>query len=188
MVTLIHVHQGVQKLFIFTHNDTIMRNSRRFKCAPTFGGSLSIHMFTLLFRLIADSSVFTSDFTWECMNAIETGRPFDKMCDNFFLFILEEWTIALILITSLYILVILQTARSAKISYYISSALAISRSAPSLQIVSLLVLRVHPDFFSFILFHYKCEWAIKAFTTMLRKYQRKVELMCLEYLWANFKL
>ena len=76
MVTLIHVHQGVQKLFIFTHNDTIMRNSRRFKCAPTFGGSLSIHMFTLLFRLIADSSVFTSDFTWECMNAIETGRPF----------------------------------------------------------------------------------------------------------------
>ena len=58
---------------------SFMKTLRQFKCVPTFGGSLSIHIFMLLFRLIADSSVLTSDFTWECKTAIEIGRPFDKM-------------------------------------------------------------------------------------------------------------
>ena len=65
-----------------------MTTSRRFKCVPTFCGSLSIHIFMLLFRVIADSSVFTSDVTRECKTTIEIGRPFEEMCDNFLLFII----------------------------------------------------------------------------------------------------
>ena len=48
----------------------------------------------LLFRLIADTSVFPSDLAQECKNSIEIGIPFDKMCDNLFLFIIQERTIA----------------------------------------------------------------------------------------------
>ena len=66
----------------------------RIKCRPTKCGSLSIHIFMLLFRLIANSSVFPSDFARECKNTLEIGIPFDKMCDNFLLFIIQEWTIA----------------------------------------------------------------------------------------------
>ena len=65
-----------------------MTTSHRFKCVPTFCGSLSIHIFMLLFRLIADSSVFTSDVTRECKTTIEIGGPFEEMCDNFLLFII----------------------------------------------------------------------------------------------------
>ena len=64
-----------------------MTTSRRFKCVPTFRGSFSIHIFMLLFRLIADSSVFTSDVTRECKTTIEIGRSFKEMCDNFLLFL-----------------------------------------------------------------------------------------------------
>ena len=81
-----------------------MTTSRRFKCVPTFRGSLSIHIFLLLFRLIADSSVFTSDVTRECKTTIEIGRPFEDMCDNFLLFITRERKIDVILITSARIL------------------------------------------------------------------------------------
>ena len=63
-------------------------SSRRFKCVPTFRGSFCIHISMLLFRLIADSSVFTSDVTRECKTTIEIGRPFEEMCDNFLLFII----------------------------------------------------------------------------------------------------
>ena len=64
---------------------------------PRFVGHLnSIHIFMLLFRLIADSLVFTLDVTRECKKAIEIGRPFEKMCDNFHLFITREKTKALI--------------------------------------------------------------------------------------------
>ena len=63
-----------------------MTTSFRFKCVPTFFGSLSIHIFMLSFRLIADSSVFMSDVTRECKTAIEIGRLFEGMCDNFLLF------------------------------------------------------------------------------------------------------
>ena len=66
----------------------------RIKCRPTKCGLLSIHIFMLLFRLIADSSVFPSDFARECKNTLEIGIPFDKMCDNFLLFIIQEWIIA----------------------------------------------------------------------------------------------
>ena len=69
-----------------------MTTSCRFKCVPTFRGSLSIHIFMLLFRLIADSSVFMSDVTRECKTAIEIGRPFEEMCVNFLLFISHEQT------------------------------------------------------------------------------------------------
>ena len=75
-----------------------MTTSRRFKCVPTFRGSLSIHIFMLLFRLIANSSVFTSDVTRECRSAIEIGRHFDEMCDYSLLFNIRERTKALILI------------------------------------------------------------------------------------------
>ena len=67
-----------------------MTTSCRFKCVPTFGRSLSIHIFMLLFRLIADSSVFMSNVTRECKTAVEIGRPFEGMCDNFPLFIIQE--------------------------------------------------------------------------------------------------
>ena len=50
----------------------------------------------LLFRLIADSSVFMLDVTRECKTAIQIGRPFEGMCDNFLLFIIREQTKALI--------------------------------------------------------------------------------------------
>ena len=65
-----------------------MTTLRRCKCVPTFCGSLSIHIFMLLFRLIADSSVFTLDVTREHKTTIEIGRPFEEMCDNFLLFII----------------------------------------------------------------------------------------------------
>ena len=65
-----------------------MTTLRRFKFVPTFCGSLSIHVFMLLFRLIADSSVFTSDVIRERKTTIEIGRPFEEMCDNFPLFII----------------------------------------------------------------------------------------------------
>ena len=73
-----------------------MTTSCQFKCVRTFHGSLSIHIFMLLFRLIADSSVFMSDVTRKCKTAIEIGRPFEGMCDNFLLFIIREQTKALI--------------------------------------------------------------------------------------------
>ena len=69
-----------------------MTTSCRFKCVPTFRGSLSIHIFMLLFRLIADSSVFMSDVMRERKTSIEIGRPFEGMCDNFLLFIIREQT------------------------------------------------------------------------------------------------
>ena len=71
---------------------TSMTTSCRFKCVPTFRGLLSIHIFMLLFRLIANSSVFMSDVTRECKTAIEIGRPFEGMCDNFLLFIIGRRT------------------------------------------------------------------------------------------------
>ena len=74
----------------------VMTTSCRFKCVPAFPGSLSIHIFILLFRFIADSSVFMSDVTQECKTATEIGRPFEGMCDNFLLFIIREQTKALI--------------------------------------------------------------------------------------------
>ena len=74
----------------------LITTSCRFKCVPMFHGSLSIHIFMLLFRLIADSLVFMSDVTRECKTAIEIGRPFEGMCDNFLLFIIREQTKALI--------------------------------------------------------------------------------------------
>ena len=55
-----------------------MTTSRRFKCVPTFHGSFSIHIFMLLFRLIADSSVFTSNVTQECKTTIESEGPLRK--------------------------------------------------------------------------------------------------------------
>ena len=70
--------------------------SRRFKCVPTFRGSLSIHIFMLLFRFIAESSLFSSDFTRECKTAIEIGAPFEEMCETFLLFSAEKRTAALI--------------------------------------------------------------------------------------------
>ena len=70
--------------------------SRRFKCVPTFRGSFSIHIFMLLFRFIAESSVFSSDFTRECKTAIEIGAPFEEMCETFLLFSAEKRTGALI--------------------------------------------------------------------------------------------
>ena len=75
------------------HNIT---TSRRFKCVPTFRGSLSIHIFMLLFRFIAESSVFSSDFPRECKTAIEIGAPFEEMCETFLLFSAEKRTVALI--------------------------------------------------------------------------------------------
>ena len=45
-----------------------------------FCGLLSIHIFMLLFR-------FLSDFTRKCKTAIEIGKPFDNIYDNFLLFI-----------------------------------------------------------------------------------------------------
>ena len=77
-----------------------MTTLRRFKCVPTFRGSLSIHLFLLLFRLVADSSVFTSDISRECKTTIEIGRPFEEMCDNFLLFIIRERRIVVTLIIS----------------------------------------------------------------------------------------
>ena len=56
----------------------------------------TIHIFMLLFRLIPESSMFSSDFTRECNTAIEIGAPFEEMCDNFLLFIAQKQTIALI--------------------------------------------------------------------------------------------
>ena len=76
---------SVSRSFNVFSNYASMTTSRRFKCVPTFCGSLSIHIFMLLFRLIADSSVFTSDVTRECKTTIEIGRPFEEMCDNFLL-------------------------------------------------------------------------------------------------------
>ena len=90
--------------FFKVRNIVAMTTSRRFKCVPTFRGSLSIHIFMLLFRLIADLSVFTSDAARECKTTIEIGRPFEEMCDNFPLFIIQERTIDVILIISLHIL------------------------------------------------------------------------------------
>ena len=81
-----------------------MTTSRRFKCVPTFRGLSSIHIFMLLFRLIADLSVFTSDAARECKTTIEIGRPFEEMCDNFPLFIIQERAIDVILIISRHIL------------------------------------------------------------------------------------
>ena len=51
----------------------------------------------LLCRLIADSSVFTSDVTREGKSAIEIGQHFDEMCDYSLLFNIREQTKALIL-------------------------------------------------------------------------------------------
>ena len=67
-----------------------MTTSCRFKRVRTFRGSLSIHIFMLLFRLIADSSVFMSDVTLECKTATEIRGPFGGMSDNFLLFIIRE--------------------------------------------------------------------------------------------------
>ena len=64
--------------------------------SPTFRGSLSIHIFMLLFRFIAESSVFSSDFTRESNTAIEIGAPFEEMCETFLLFSAEKRTVALI--------------------------------------------------------------------------------------------
>ena len=50
----------------------------------------------LLFRFIAESSVFSSDFTRECKTAIEIGAPFEEMCEIFLLFSAEKRTVALI--------------------------------------------------------------------------------------------
>ena len=72
--------------------------SHQFKCVSTFRGSLSIHIFMLLFRFIAESSVFSSDFTRECKTAIEIGAPFEEMCETFLLFRAEKRTVALIAI------------------------------------------------------------------------------------------
>ena len=55
-------------------------------------------MFMLLFKFIAESSVFSSDFTRECKTAIEIGAPFEEMCENFLLFIAEKRKVALIII------------------------------------------------------------------------------------------
>ena len=74
----------------------LFTTSRRFKCVPTVRGSLSIHLFMLLFRFIAESSVFSSDFTRECKTAIEIGAPFEEMCETFLLFSAEKRTVALI--------------------------------------------------------------------------------------------
>ena len=70
--------------------DNYITTSRRFKCVPTFRGSLSIHIFMLLFRFIAESSVFSSDFTRESKTAIEIGAPFEEMCETFLLFSAEK--------------------------------------------------------------------------------------------------
>ena len=48
-----------------------------------FCGLLSIHIFMLLFG-------FLSDFTWKCKTAIEIGKPFDDINDNFLLFIIQK--------------------------------------------------------------------------------------------------
>ena len=64
--------------------------SRWFKCVPTFHGSLSVHIFMLLFR-------FLWDFTWKCEIAKEIRMPFDDMCDNFLLVIVQKRTVASIL-------------------------------------------------------------------------------------------
>ena len=48
-----------------------------------FCGLLSIHIFMLLFR-------FLSDFTQKCKTAIEIGKPFDDIYDNFLLFIIQK--------------------------------------------------------------------------------------------------
>ena len=65
-----------------------MTTSGQFKCVPKFGGSFSIHIFMLLFRLMVDSSVLKSDVPRECKTTIEVRRPFEEMCDNFLLFII----------------------------------------------------------------------------------------------------
>ena len=76
-----------KKIFMLCGNIT---TSRWFKCVPTFHGSLSIHIFMLLFR-------FLWDFTWKCEIAIEIRMPFDDMCDNFLLVIVQKRTVASIL-------------------------------------------------------------------------------------------
>ena len=57
----------------------------------------------LLFRFIAESSVFSSDFIRECKTAIEIGAPFEEMCETFLLFSTEKRTVALIPIIVLWI-------------------------------------------------------------------------------------
>ena len=48
-----------------------------------FCGLLSIHIFMLLFR-------FLLDFTRKCKTAIEIGKPFDDIYENFLLFIIQK--------------------------------------------------------------------------------------------------
>ena len=48
-----------------------------------FCGLLSIHIFMLLFG-------FLLDFTRKCKTAIEIGKPFDDIYDNFLLFIIQK--------------------------------------------------------------------------------------------------
>ena len=92
VISILHCNTDTPVLYLLV----CITTSRRFKCVPTFRGSLRIHIFMLLFRFIAESSVFSSDFTRQCKTAIEIGAPFEEMCETFLLFSAEKRRVALI--------------------------------------------------------------------------------------------
>ena len=94
--TAIRVGERKREEDIFVNKKKCITASRQLKRVTAFRGWLSIHIFMLLFRLIAESSLLTSDFSRECKTAIEIGVPLEEMCDNFLLFIDQKRTIALI--------------------------------------------------------------------------------------------